>query len=140
MSKYKDEDYNAAAFADAARHLRSLGHDVVTPHERNAVVWREHKNRAYDPKVDKCDYGDPMLNYMVADDLTQVCHADAIALLPEWEQSQGTLRELYVATLLGKRVLDATTGKDIAVMLAVKAARFTPPVMQFGEQLELFPA
>lgn len=131
------ESYNAPAFADAAKFLRSLGHDVVTPHERNAIVWMEKKGRVFDPVVDKCDYGDPMLNYMVADDLYQVCTCDAVALLPGWQKSSGTMAELHVAVLLNKRVLDAETGKDIAVEIVTQGRRFAPPRVE-GVQLELF--
>lgn len=126
MSKFKDTGYNAAAFAEAAERLRAEGHEVVTPHERNAIVWREHTGRSYDPMRDKCDYGDPMLNIMFADDLAQVCTADAIALLPGWEDSEGTRRELYVATLLNKRVLDAETGKDMTVTINVELEVVVP--------------
>lgn len=129
--------YNAPAFSDAATFLRAKGHDVVTPHERNAIVWMEKKGRVFNPEMDKCDYGDPMLNFMVADDLTQVCTADAVALLPGWEQSKGSLVEVHVALLLGKRVIDATTGKDIAIQFVCHGKRWTPPLAS-GAQLELF--
>lgn len=131
------EAYNAPAFRDAASFLRSKGHDVVTPHETNSRVWMEKKGRVFDPLHDKCDYGDPMLNLMVAEDMKEVCTADAIALLPGWERSKGTTAELHVATLLSKRVLDAVTGLDIAVQIAVKGQRYTPPVAA-GPQLYLF--
>jgi uncharacterized protein DUF4406 len=137
MSKYKDTDYNAPAFRDAAIFLRSLGHDVVTPHERNAIVWMEKKGRVYNPEFDKCDYGDVMLTFMVADDLNEVCTREAIALLPGWEKSKGSLLEVHAGVLLGKRFLDATTAQDISIQVVVKAARFTPPRVT-GEQIELF--
>jgi hypothetical protein len=135
MTGYKA--YNAPAFAEAAEFLRERGHDVVTPHERNAFVWMQKKGRVFDPLYDKCDYGDPMLNHMVADDLNEVCNADAVALLPGWENSRGTLLEVHGATLLGKRILDAETGLDIAVQVRVQGARYTPPRVT-GEQMDLF--
>lgn len=129
--------YNAPAFAEAADFLRSMGHEVVTPHELNAALWMRMKGRVFNPEVDKCDYGDPMLNHMVADDLVHVCTYDAVALLPGWAKSKGSLLEVHAASLLNKRVLDAETGKDIAVQFMVRGRRFTPPVVE-GVQLELF--
>lgn len=122
--------YNAPAFHAAQEHLTALGHSVVTPFDTNSRVWQRTKGRVFDPAVDKCEYGDPTLNLMVAEDMIEVCNADAVAVLPGFEQSKGTTAELVVATLLGKRILDAETGLDISIGVHVRVNRYTPPTAE----------
>lgn len=113
MTGYAND--NAPAFAEAARFLRSLGHDVVTPVELNKLVWARHNHDEYDPAVHKIGYGDPILDEMYAEDMKAVCTRDAVALLPGFEKSRGGLGELHVAQILGKQLLDATTGEPMVV-------------------------
>lgn len=114
MTGYEKE--NAPAFQAAAEFLRKQGHDVVTPIELNAAVWaRHHPGETYDPSVHKIGYGDPILNEMYAEDLKEVCTRDGIALLPGFSKSRGGKGELHVAQVLGKKLLDATTGQPIVV-------------------------
>jgi hypothetical protein len=104
---------NAPAFIDAQVRWQEQGHVVQTPLDANGRVWERHYGVKFDPFVDKCDYGDPLLPQMFAEDLKVVAWADAVAVLPGWEKSRGVARELSVALLLGKRVFDAKTMDEI---------------------------
>ncbi len=82
--------FNVFAFHRATGHLRKLGYDVFSPAER-----KEH--------------GEKSLAYYMALDLPEVCAADAVAVLPGWQDSQGAQLEVYVARECGKPILDAET-------------------------------
>lgn len=96
------KDFNFPAFDAAATYLRSHGHEVFNPAE---------KDRIHDPlgKTWKSETGDIKaaeikgFNRRVAirADLDYIMdHADAIALLPGWETSKGAQAELWLARFL----------------------------------------
>jgi hypothetical protein len=96
------KDFNFPAFDAAAAELRSHGHEVFNPAE---------KDRDHDPegKTWKSETGDIVaaeakgFNRRVAirADLNYIMdHADAIALLPGWEKSKGANAELWLARFL----------------------------------------
>jgi hypothetical protein len=108
--------YNLHAFEKAQREWRLRGHEASTPFEHNNVVWRRVYGRDFDPAADRCDYGDPMLADMFAEDIAGLCRADAIVLLDGWRDSRGARVELHTATALGKRVFLADgTELDVRV-------------------------
>ena len=86
-------DYNFPAFEAAAALLRSVGHDVFSPAERESL---EHLKA----------HGPSSLSEYMARDLPEVCRRDAVATLPGWEDSHGARIETTVATELGKPVQD----------------------------------
>ena len=92
-------EYNFPAFFAAERHLIGIGHQVFNP-ARADMEWD-----GFNPK---CDEPHDEAHYM-ARDLPEVCKADAVAVLPGWESSKGAALEVYVARVLGKPVLWATT-------------------------------
>ena len=49
------------------------------------------------------------LRHAIMSDIACIFHADAIALLPEWETSSGATVELALAQFLGLPVYDAET-------------------------------
>ena len=80
MSGHKD--YNYPAFHKAAKRLRAAGHFVLNPAELNPPVK---------------DY-----RQCLAVDLAWICaHAEAIALMPGWENSRGARVEFDLAIALG---------------------------------------
>ena len=84
MSQIKD--YNYPAFAKAAKKLRAQGHWVLNPAELNPPVK---------------DY-----RQCLAVDLAWICaHADAIALMPGWENSKGSAVEFNLARAIGLKFI-----------------------------------
>lgn len=100
MRGYKD--FNFPAFHEAARKLRSAGHEVFSPAERD-----EEMHGADVSKSLTGDLGDAVqkgfsLREALADDLAWIClHAQGIALLPGWERSKGARAEKATADALG---------------------------------------
>ena len=76
------------AFGQATALLRFQGHVVYSPNEEDIL------------------YGPPPLRECFARDMHWICmHADAVALLPEWETSTGARAEKALAEALGLAVI-----------------------------------
>jgi hypothetical protein len=86
-------DFNFPAFEEAAALLRSVGHDVFSPAERESLEYL------------KVHGAKSSAEYMALD-LPEVCRRDAVATLPGWEESHGAGIETFVAEALGKPVKD----------------------------------
>lgn len=81
-----EPDLNFPAFNAAAQKLRLDGHEVFNPAAANLESWPINKIMAYE--------------------LTWLCEeADAIALLPKWEESLGAKAEHATALATGKEVI-----------------------------------
>ena len=90
-------EYNYPAFAMAASTWRNAGHEVLNPAENfNGDTSREYRE------------------YMRAD-LDMLLKAEAVALLPGWDQSKGARFELHVAQLLGLPIYSAEQGIEVKV-------------------------
>jgi hypothetical protein len=76
------EDYNRSVFEMYAKQLRSVGHVVFDP------------TQITDPNNTYRDF--------MRIDLDWICrHAEAIAMLPRWEESKGAQAEWALAKALG---------------------------------------
>ena len=97
-------EFNFPAFYNAAALLRSQGHEVFNPAERDNA---HHGTDISKGNVTGCEAQAAKehgfnLRDALKDDLTFICqHADAIALLPGWERSKGVAAELATARALG---------------------------------------
>ncbi|MDM8086331.1 DUF4406 domain-containing protein [Cellulomonas cellasea] len=78
--------WNFPAFNAAEERLRTLGHDVLNPADGGA-----------DEAKTWADY--------LREDIGLVVTADAIAVLPGWQESRGACLEVHVAHQLGMTVL-----------------------------------
>lgn len=96
-------DYNFPAFHAATRRLREWGFEVWSPAENDVT------QDGFDPTKDKAR---EMSHYMKRD-LPEVCHADAVAVLPGWEHSEGARLEVHVCRAIGHPVIDAETLEEI---------------------------
>jgi uncharacterized protein DUF4406 len=96
------KEFNMPAFLLAAKNLRAAGHIVWSP------VEEDIRNGIDPTKVDITKWPKPF-NELMALDLPQVCLADAVAVLPNWEHSLGVNLEIHVARTCKIPVLDATT-------------------------------
>lgn len=97
-------EFNFPVFFAAAFLLRSKGHEVFNPAERD----NEHhgtdisKGNATGDEAQAVQQHGFSLRGALAADLAYICnHADAIALLPGWERSKGVAAELATARALG---------------------------------------
>lgn len=96
-------EFNFPAFHEAARTLRSLGHEVFSPAEKDNE--RHGKdistgNAAGDVEKAVKEHGFS-LRVALGDDLAWICaEAEAIALLPGWEKSSGVAAEWATARAL----------------------------------------
>ena len=97
-------EFNFPAFMSAAATLRTEGHTVFNPAERDIQhhgVDISKGNTAGCEKQAAKDHGFN-LREALCDDLTFICkEADAIALLPGWQNSKGANAERAVALALG---------------------------------------
>lgn len=95
--------FNFPAFFEAAKKLRAMGHEVWSPAEHD--VEKDGFDPAKDPPK--------TISHYMARDLPAVCEAEALAMLPGWENSEGARLEVYVGRKLGKLIFDAETGEEI---------------------------
>lgn len=91
------EEFNYPAFFAAEERFRAAGWEVFNP-ARHDASWITDD---MDPDWVRAQY--------MRQDILDVMDADAIAMLPGWEQSKGATTELSVARILCKKVLDAVT-------------------------------
>ena len=80
-------EWNYPAFNAAAAELRAEGHEVVNPAEMG-----ERYGTADEINADPQKFAD-----LIIEELDALATCDAIYLLPGWEKSPGTRRELEVA-------------------------------------------
>lgn len=102
-------EFNFPAFNAAATSLRADGHFVFNPAERDIErhdgvdISRGNVNG----DVDKCaaEHGFSLRDAL-ADDTAFICkEADAIAMLPGWENSKGARAEWALAIALGHTII-----------------------------------
>lgn len=92
------EEFNFPAFHREAARLRGAGHTVFSPAERDL-------EDGFDPKNSVAK----SIDYYMAIDLPEVCKADAVVVLPGWEESQGCTIEVAVGRACKKEILHAVT-------------------------------
>ena len=102
-------NFNYPAFHAAAAHLRSQGHTVFSPAERDIErhngVDISLTNPTGDPKLAAKQHGFS-LREALADDTAFICkEATAIAMLPGWEKSNGARAEHALAVALGLEII-----------------------------------
>jgi hypothetical protein len=99
----KQPSFNFPSFHAGAATLRSLGHEVFNPAEAD-------ENNGFDPAgmtghEDLSHLGFD-LRHALGADLAYICkHADAVVVLPGWEQSSGATAEVATAKALGLKVI-----------------------------------
>ncbi len=101
-------EFNFPAFHAAAASLRAEGHDVFNPAERDIAHHGKDisKGNATGDEAQAAAEHGFNLREALKDDLVFIClEADAIALLPGWENSKGARAELHTAIALGLEII-----------------------------------
>jgi len=101
-------EFNFPAFSAATAVLRGQGHEVFNPAERDN---ERHGKDISLGNLSGCeetaarDHGFSLRDAL-ADDTAWICrHANAIALLPGWENSKGARAELALSEALGHQII-----------------------------------
>lgn len=101
-------EFNFPAFHAAAAFLREKGHEVFNPAERDILatgVDISKGNAKGENALAEVKHGFN-LRAALADDLEFVCrHADAVVVLPGWENSLGAQAEVAAGRALGLLVI-----------------------------------
>lgn len=100
-------EFNFPAFHTAAAALRLQGHFVFSPAERDIDKCGDISkgNLTGDNAKAEADHGFN-LREALKDDMVFIClEADAIALLPGWENSKGAQAERATAIALGLEIM-----------------------------------
>jgi hypothetical protein len=95
--------YNVAAFDAAAKFLRDLGNDVISPADLDRQVGFDFDG----------DMPQGFVREAFQRDIAAVSQADAIAVLPGWRRSAGASIEVAYGKMIGLKVLDAQTGEPL---------------------------
>lgn len=90
-------NFNFPAFTAGCKKLRADGHEVFSPHEADLDKWGSLKRIKQFANYRDCLRID--LNWILD-------HAEAIALLPGWENSKGVAAELALAKALGLEIIE----------------------------------
>lgn len=102
--------FNFPAFHEAAAVLRNKGFEVFSPAEcdqdRGGDFWKACPNGTHE---ELSQTNTPQINYKdcMRIDLNWILdHADAIALMPDWETSKGARAEKALAECLNLEVIN----------------------------------
>lgn len=95
-------DFNFPAFHVGARRLRDLGYEVFSPAERDIAAHGENVNASATGNLDDIkDTGFSLRDALAADTQWIALKADAVVVLPGWEESSGARAETALARALG---------------------------------------
>lgn len=97
--------FNFPAFMEAAKFLREQGNEVFNPAERDEQTYGKETSNSATGNLDDVKACGFNLREALGADLAWICaEADAIALLPNWDNSKGVRAELATANALGLQV------------------------------------
>ncbi len=92
------EDFNFTAFAAGTRELQMAGHEVFSPAARDLENGFDPRGRGTDDELTEKSFD---LRDALATDLDWICRqAQALAGLPGWRDSAGSLAEVHTAWAL----------------------------------------
>ena len=120
-------EFNFPAFKAAAELLRAQGHYVFNPAEKDNERHGEDiskGNLTGDESQAAKEYGFD-LRVALGDDLKWICaEAEAIALLPGWQNSKGAKAEYCTAVALGLKIIVLEIEDDHEAKLSRMRADF----------------
>lgn len=93
-------EFNSPAFHRHAKELREAGHVVFNPAENDV-------EKGYSKRIEQEGVTDSLMRDCIFDDLEYIIReADAIALIPGWEDSKGVAAEVATANFLSLEVIE----------------------------------
>jgi hypothetical protein len=98
-------EFNFPAFHKAARLLRAEGHEVFNPAERDEQTGFNSKEHPDGDMTTALAKGFSLRDALAADTHYICIHANAIALLPGWENSGGARAEHALAHTLRHTII-----------------------------------
>ena len=102
-------EFNFPAFHEAAARLRAEGHEVFSPAERANERYGtdiSKDNTTGDEAEAAAQHGFSLREALAAD-LAWICqHADAVYLLPGWQNSKGATAERALGLALGLEIVE----------------------------------
>ena len=101
-------EFNFPAFNAAAADLRSQGHEVFNPAERDVLAYGVDfsKGNATGSEEEATKTHGFNLREALGADMAYICqHAEAIALMPGWKNSKGAQAEYATAMALGLTIM-----------------------------------
>src|SRR3990167_2442281 len=113
--------YNFPAFDKAEERLRAAGLEPVNP----AALDREAGITA-----DTYPLPENFMREAMKRDLAAICDCYGLALLPGWDSSEGATIEVYLAKMLGLKLIDAETLLRVDETILDEAKRLTRGVRQ----------
>ena len=96
--------YNFPAFDEAEARWKAAGHHVLSPAQTCRALGYAKAAESHNESV-----AIEHLKHVMQVDIACIYAADAIALLPGWENSMGCTVELSLAQFLGLKIYCATT-------------------------------
>lgn len=97
-------EFNFPEFDKYAAILKSKGHEVCNPADLDREL-------GFDPESQE-GVSQEFLREALRRDLSAICDADAIAMLPGWENSGGARVEWMLAVRLGLRIFYLEKNED----------------------------
>ena len=97
------DDWNHPAFNAAAEHIRARGWTPLNPAEQDLTFASNHPGE-----------GDMIRAHYFRKDLPMLAEADAIAVLPGWQDSIGASLEVTIARVLALPIYDAETWQEVS--------------------------
>jgi hypothetical protein len=90
-------DFNFPAFDDATARLRELSHEVFSPAERDRKHYGDTVNDSATGDLNDIKVKFNLRETLLADLTFITTYADAIVVLPGWENSKGATAEVATA-------------------------------------------
>lgn len=115
------KEHNFPAFRLAAKTLRSMGHEVVSPVEMDEEGGFDSKSA---PNVAP---GSKQWAQFLARDIRVVLDVEGIVVIDGWERSRGAALEVHVARELGKQILRITYEPQPTLTPVKAPSKYQPP-------------
>ena len=99
--------FNFPQFIRVARDLRSMGHEVFCPAESDLEAYGPEVCNSPTGNLEDIKHITFSLREALLRDCEYICKtADAVAMLPGWENSKGATAERALAIALGHQIME----------------------------------